>query len=69
MNDCPRLGRLIGGCKFEARYDKSEPKINGNFTYHGMQGSARLEQLRQLTYVRDVCIRCGRTVNRTDGTQ
>ena len=61
--NCPRAGYWLG-CKFEPRYDKSEPRWEGNFTYTGFSGAERLDQLRQITYVRDVCVRCGSTIER-----
>jgi hypothetical protein len=65
---CARLGKLIGGCKFEPRYDLGPVQIPNGFglNYIGMALGERLEQHRKKTYVHDVCIRCGKaiTVNR-----
>lgn len=73
MTDCPRLGKWFG-CRFQPRFDKSEPKIDHSFQYTGSAGAERLEQFRQVTYVRDVCVRCGKTIERavlasTEGTK
>ena len=66
LSDCPRQGRWFGGCCFEARYDKSAPdlprykhiKCNPGATTEFLDGH------RTVTYVRDVCVRCGRTIER-----
>jgi hypothetical protein len=64
MSDCPNFGKLIGGCRFEPRYDlgpaegyPAEMKGIGSL-------AAAMEPWRRKTYVRDVCTRCGRTVER-----
>src|SRR5260221_14062069 len=64
MNSCPRFGKFVGGCLFEARYDKGEPKLTHDFSYTGSSGAARLEQFRQSTYIRDICVRCGKAIER-----
>lgn len=66
MTDCPRAGKLFG-CKFTGRYDTTPPaadvirEIRGDllapFTDDIEAASAR-------TYVRDVCEKCGKTVER-----
>ena len=48
-------------CKFEPRYDKSEP-ILPNQTMQAERFVA--EEWRRQTYVRDVCVNCGMTVER-----
>lgn len=60
--DCPRAGRWRG-CNFEARYDviNGPPKppndtLITSWKVTGPPGSR--------TYVRDVCTRCGRTIER-----
>ena len=64
IEPCPRRDRWIRGCKFEERYDLGAPAA-----FHGMEGSAGmvlqvLEASKPLTYVRDICVVCGRTVER-----
>ncbi len=60
---------LFKGCKdgvhkFEARYDKSEAKIPWD-RLESFSGSAPvLDRMRSVTYVRDVCVRCGETIER-----
>lgn len=60
---CPRAGRLFG-CKFEGRFDLSVPtamEIKGGT----MAGQiAFLEASKAETYVRDVCVRCGKVIER-----
>lgn len=60
--DCPRFGRLIGGCKFEGRYDTGPASLS--FDYRGQRLAELVEATKPQTYVRDVCRRCGRTVER-----
>ncbi len=62
---CPRFGKWIGGCRFEARYDEQP---GANTTLEGfiptMATKAILAAARKRTYVADVCIRCGKSVRR-----
>lgn len=65
MTDCPRQGRWFG-CKFEPRYDLGAAGAGGNI--QSLRASAAgLEKFRAKTYVRDddVCVRCGRALERT----
>jgi hypothetical protein len=67
MTDCPRLGKLFGGCKFEARYDRGTPTaehIAALAVANGYTIPSDLEQFRPKTYVQDTCIRCGKVVKR-----
>ena len=62
---CPRQGRLIGGCRFEPRYHVEEPtRALENVIQHQWSTSEqdRERLVRRVTYVGDVCVRCGRTV-------
>lgn len=59
MSQCPNHWR--GQHRFEPRYDTKMPA--------GMESikatsSAYLEAVKDKTYVRDVCVRCGETVER-----
>lgn len=66
MTDCTRK-TLFGrpACRFEARYDETpnECEIGG---FEGSREAAKLllENLTCKTYVRDVCTKCGRTIER-----
>lgn len=62
MSDCPRINAWRG-CKFEPRYDLGRCDLSG-FSSVTNPSSANLERFRQKTYVRDVCVRCGRTIER-----
>jgi hypothetical protein len=66
VNNCPKFGKLIGGCKFEPRYDtktgapgefKTDDAELMSVFFNGL-GTSK-------TYVCDVCVRCGEKVNRT----
>lgn len=61
MSDCPRLGKLLGGCKFSPRHDVNEvPEI----ILMRIDGGD-VERLRsRSTYVHDICERCGKVVKR-----
>ena len=61
---CSRLGALFGGCRFEARYDLGPADISGFESIKGNGASSFLEKLRTKTYRGDVCVRCGKTVNK-----
>lgn len=61
---CPRFGKLVNGCKFEARYDSEMPSPMPEMSMKRGDPSLALEALKSKIYVRDVCIRCGRTVER-----
>lgn len=63
MSDCARFGKLLGGCKFVARYD-SEPKDIGQ--YNGSISAFRelAEAMTKKVYVKDICVRCGKTIER-----
>jgi hypothetical protein len=61
VSDCPRAGKWFG-CNFEPRYDLSPADCS---QFGRIRGSVdALEPLRAKTYVRDVCTRCGRTIER-----
>lgn len=59
---CPHFGKWIGGCRFEPRYDETARAGRG-VDYEGPVGSLRRLMMLE-TYVRDVCTKCGRTVER-----
>jgi hypothetical protein len=64
-NDCPRAGHWIGGCKFEARYDRIPPsdKATARFEWR-LDAGPILDRMAKKIYVRDVCTRCGKTIER-----
>lgn len=63
---CPRVGRWIGGCKLESRHDRipPEPALDPVLGYLFYQSASEIEALTKLIYVRDVCTRCGKVVER-----
>lgn len=64
MTDCQRktwLGRLA--CRFEGRYDVTAAHGWGSIKSYG-DPLPFLEAHRDKTYVRDVCTRCGKTIER-----
>lgn len=63
--DCERKDALIFRCKFEPRYDLSAAKLPG-YGEVKTHDKSFLEAFRDKTYVRDVCVRCGRTIERDD---
>jgi hypothetical protein len=62
---CPRAGRVIGGCRWEARFDEQPRTADFEVTGCGPGGTLR-SLLYYRTYVRDICTRCGRTIERTE---
>lgn len=62
---CPRFGKLFGGCKFEGRYDLSAPaQVIEEFKGSSAAMVGIIEATKSKTYVRDVCVSCGKTVER-----
>jgi hypothetical protein len=51
--------------EFEPRYDKSAADISNFQKFSGYGVDQMLEKLRKVTYVRDVCTRCGKTIERS----
>lgn len=51
--------------EFEPRYDKSAANVAGFTKFHGYGVDEMLEKLRTKTYVRDVCVHCGKTIERS----
>lgn len=64
MSDCPRLGKLIGGCRFEPRYDCGAPDLSRFDTLSGGGVPTLIEALKPTTYVHDICVTCGKIVDR-----
>jgi hypothetical protein len=68
-NDCPRAGRWIGGCKFEARYDEAPAELVSQVVAEISRASDGAVQAIMLgnkksIYVRDICTHCGKTIER-----
>lgn len=57
---------LMDGHRFEARYDR-EPTADFRLDQIALAALDRvLDAATKRTYVRDVCVRCGKTIERTD---
>lgn len=64
-DDCPRAGRWFGGCNFEGRYDSTPTGGNKTLEARGAaEIAAFFHGITERIYVRDVCTRCGRTIER-----
>lgn len=50
--------------KFEARYDTRPGNYNGRIKGHGRAILAYIEANKNVTYVHDICVRCGKIINR-----
>jgi hypothetical protein len=64
---CPRAGKWIGGCRFEARFDRYQPRVLTEKEIYWLDVNDRVPALAaasSTTYVRDVCVTCGRTIER-----
>lgn len=64
--ECPRRGKLFGGCKFEGRYDVIPGPPPARFKGDAEQFEAVARALTKRVYVGDVCVRCGKTVPRSE---
>jgi len=64
MTDCPRRDAWLRGCRFEPRYDEGSAngEVEGSMSKECL--TEVLEKMRTRIYVRDVCVTCGRTVER-----
>lgn len=63
-SDCPRLGKLIGGCKFVARYSLPAYQPPGEVQTTADAFIRAVEVMRPRVYEGDVCVRCGRRVEK-----
>ena len=70
---CPRLGKWIGGCRFEARHSRGAltgPMPDGfdHYLRHSDHVSANdvaaITALSPSVYEGDVCVRCGKRASR-----
>ena len=64
MADCNRLGKLIGGCKFEPRYDTLPPEKLVDMKGTDEAVVLMMQALCKRIYVCDVCVTCGKTIKR-----
>jgi len=62
-DECARKGKWIGGCRFEPRYDVSEPIVPVT-----LRSATRFDpqDWTRRSYVADVCTTCGKVVSRLD---
>lgn len=66
MTDCPRAGKLFG-CKFTSRFDIAPPNAEQLRELRGDLLAPLFDDIEAATaktYIRDVCQRCGKTVER-----
>lgn len=65
---CDRVGKLIGGCKFSPRYDLGAPTVSykPSIVDDSTDIARVLIASKPVTYVRDVCERCGAIVERSE---
>lgn len=61
--ECPRFGKWLG-CKFEPRYDLGVPSQALEFSGSAAGIIMLADALKPKTYVRDVCVRCGKVIAR-----
>lgn len=60
MNTCPLIARIFG-CKFQPRFDTQwSDRLVKIDTYRG-----DMAELKDKTYVHDICARCGKIVQRS----
>jgi len=57
---CPN--GLFGSHKFEPRYDLGPADLSAFVEFKGTPSA--LESMRKKTYIRDVCVKCGKTIER-----
>jgi len=65
MSDCPRVGKLFGGCKFRPRYDT----IGQTDPFIWMMTPQLQAQPAKTIYLCDVCETCGKTLFRRRDTE
>ncbi|MFL9904630.1 hypothetical protein PQR71_41970 [Paraburkholderia fungorum] len=68
-NICPRAGRWFGGCNFESRYDENPVELVSEVVSVINRASdeavhAIMRGNIKQVYIRDVCTRCGKTIER-----
>lgn len=68
-NDCPRLGKWIGGCRYEPRFSLPAYEPQFGIKANGESLIDIIKVSRPLVYEGDVCIRCGKHADRKPHTQ
>lgn len=66
MSECPRAGKLFG-CKFRPRHSINEGYLPTTNALLFTTGPSPKAIPRKVVYVRDVCERCGKTIERLQG--
>lgn len=66
--DCPRLGKWFRSCRFEARYSDGRGAISKEAIAEAWPSDLAniYRATKPRTYVRDVCVTCGRTVEKQE---
>ena len=65
--ECPRAGKWIGGCRFEGRWEYGASRPASFAWGISVADQERLTHAtKPKTYVRDVCVTCGRTVEKQE---
>lgn len=62
MSECRRLGKWFRGCSFKPRYESGPPDVR--VKAWGPEAVDMLKAMRTQRYVRDVCVTCGKTIER-----
>lgn len=62
--DCSLKGKWFVGCHFEPRYDYGSPDLSTLGGYSGSRAAELIEASKPKTYVKDVCVACGREILR-----
>jgi hypothetical protein len=66
---CPRAGKWIRGCRFEARHEYGRPtSADIGWGWRTADVERLLKASRPWVYVRDVCVTCGKTIERPAAT-
>jgi hypothetical protein len=63
-NKCPNAGTWSGRHDFQPRYDRVPPADIPQIKGSGSVALEALELLCKRTYVRDICTRCGKAIER-----
>lgn len=69
MTECSRIGKLFRGCRFEPRYDIYTPTKELKDIISRQWSTTPSDKdklLEEMIYVQDVCIVCGKVVERCE---
>jgi hypothetical protein len=61
---CPRRDKWFRGCRFEPRYEEGAAQIGNLQTVDGPDAVDLVRAFRPRNYVHDICIVCGKVVDR-----